>query len=164
MPSLARKLAFAFRNDGGGGVLSRFLSGGSAIPAADGSLLGRVRDISIDPDLSEKFLLIGGFDLMAEVVLKRLTTDGLFYDLEYGIDIREFLNRPLDQAGSFEIQAAIEAELEKDERIISASAQVVFDEQEYTLTISLTVETSQGPFSLVLEASKLTVELLRRAA
>lgn len=163
MPSLARRLSFAFRKMPSG-TLTGFLQGGTFIQGSDGSVLGQVRDISISPDMAQKLLLVSGFDLMAEVVLKRLTTDGLFYDLSYGIDIREYLNRPLDQAGVFEIQSVIEAELERDERIASASATVTFDAQTYVLTVGLEIQTSAGPFNLVIEASKLTVELLRRAA
>lgn len=103
---------------------------------------------------------------LAENIARRISTarGALFYDLNYGTDIRSRINA----AQRVEITASqIEAEALKDERVQDAAASVVFGEvgtsNEGTLTVSLTITASDGPFVLVLSVSNLTVEILEQS-
>jgi hypothetical protein len=131
-------------SEGGGGLLfggDLFPVGPGAPPSSPGPLpqrpqkaLGVMVDMSAlrsdgTIDLDPGLALVADAQLMNEAVIKRITTPrgGLFYDPDYGVDVREYLNAPIDDARLFELQGLIEAELEKDERISSAAAVLSFD-------------------------------------
>jgi hypothetical protein len=95
--------------------------------------------------------------VVVEAVLRRLQTPrgGLWYDRDYGTDVRQFLN---GSRSRFTVAAAVEAEALKDERIEEAGAEVTFTDR--TLEIVLRIVTADGPFSLTVGVSELTVDLI----
>lgn len=102
--------------------------------------------------------LVSGRRGLAEALLHRLTTPhgSLFYDFDYGLDLRQFLSAPAPQPGALEMQVRVECE--KDERVDSVDVEAAFIGE--TLTVRLTVTDGDGPFKLTIAASALTVELL----
>jgi hypothetical protein len=48
-----------------------------------------------------------------------------------------------------------------DQRILSATAQVTFDRASNELTVAINAQGANGPFSLTLAASAVTVSILR---
>lgn len=94
---------------------------------------------------------------MIQAVARRLETPrgGLFYDEEYGTDLRAYVN---SNAGPLEIARAAELEAMKDERVLAADATVNRSGQSITVTMKLTL--ADGPFDLTLDVSDLTVDLI----
>ncbi len=134
--------------------------GSPAPPAVVGDPLGV--DISCYPDLDPLGRLVSGKTALAQGLARRLTTPrgGLFYDTNYGTDLRLYLNEGMTKESQSRIKAAIESECLKDERVSSCTADVVFSLQAQTLKLSISVDTKDGPFKLVADVSKLTLDLL----
>lgn len=119
-------------------------------------------DLNCYPDLDASGALVSGKTCLAQALARRLTTPrgGLFYDTNYGTDLRLYLNEGLTNEAKSRIKAAIESECVKDERVSSCTAEVTFTLQAQTLRISISIDTAAGPFSLVADVSKLTLDLL----
>jgi phage baseplate assembly protein W len=118
------------------------------------------RDFSALPD--QAFSLQEGLPNLAEAIARRLMTPrgGLFYDPSYGLDVRQYLNEANTVAVRFELASLVEAECEKDPRVLAATVEVeTLDTRSVRLRAALT--TAEGPFPLVIRADELTVEVLR---
>lgn len=120
-------------------------------------------DVSALPDLDPTFALRSGRAVVGEAVARRLSTPrgSLPYDDDYGFDLRELLGASLSPADVSRVQSAIVAEAEKDERVRGARAQLTFAPTSGTFTCSLLLDLADGPFSLVLAVSAVSVEVLR---
>jgi len=120
-------------------------------------------DISCFPDLSPLGTLVTGNTGVAQALARRLTTPrgGLFYDTNYGTDLRLYLNEGMTQEAQSRIKAAVESECRKDERVSSCTADVTFNLAAQTLAVSIAFSTGAGPFSLTLSVTALTVSLLK---
>lgn len=127
----------------------------------DGSAVLGV-DISSLPDLDGGFALAGGYRALGQALARRLETErgSLFYDLDYGTDVRDRLNDSVNPAELAALQGDIDTECEKEERVLSASATVNFDASTGKASIPIQITTAQGPFALILSADALTVQLL----
>jgi len=119
-------------------------------------------DIGSVPDIDPTLALVSGYQALGESIARRLETPrgGLFYDGDYGTDIRGRLNDSFTPAEIFSLQSDIEAEAEKEERVQSASATVTFDAASSSMNIQLGVVAATGPFRFVLSADALSVQLL----
>jgi phage baseplate assembly protein W len=119
-------------------------------------------DIGCYPDLDSSGALVSGRTMLAQALARRLTTPrgGLFYDTNYGTDLRLYLNEGMTNEAQSRIKAAVESECLKDERVSACSAEVSFSLQTQLLKVSISVDTKAGPFSLTLAVSSLTVDLL----
>lgn len=119
-------------------------------------------DISTFSDLDPSFAPIVGKRVLAEAIARRLSTrrGGLPYDLNYGTDVRSWLNESMSTDAASRCAQACEAEASKDERVYSADAQVTFELATSRLTIRMSVQSGEGPFALVLSVSAVSVELL----
>jgi hypothetical protein len=118
------------------------------------------------PDLDPSFTLIGGPQVVAETVGRRLLTPrgSLPGAPGLGIDLRSYLNEGLTPAKLSQLKAAVVAEATEDERVLSATCSTVFDAAASALRVSITGLTAAGPFTLVLGVSSLTVALLEGTA
>ena len=118
-------------------------------------------DFSCIDDIDASLSLVDGRTCLGQAVARRITTPrgGLFYDSDYGIDIRDFIK----QTGFSETQAAriIESEILKDERVNNVVANVTFNQLAEEVSIIITVTDEQGPFVLTVTVDNLTVELLQ---
>jgi len=120
-------------------------------------------DLTAVPDL--ELMIHSGLPNLAEAITRRLTTPrgGLFYDPDYGMDLRRYLNEAATEEVQFEIARLAEEQAEEDPRVARATAQVSFEPATRTLTVHLTLELATEPSPLVLEANKVTVGVLRAA-
>jgi hypothetical protein len=109
-------------------------------------------------DLSPSLGLVSGRLALAQAIARRLTTPrgSLFYDPDYGYDLRQHLNAPAPRLGVVEAQTS--TEVLKDERVLDVEVDVTFTEG--LLSVTLRLFDAGGPFSLVLNVSQVTVELL----
>lgn len=112
------------------------------------------------PDLGFDFE--SGRKNLAAALGRRLITPrgALFYDPNYGFDVRSYLNRVADEQAKFELATLTEAECEKDPRVLEATAVLTqSDLRNFRLTVNI-VPLEGAKFSLVLEVSGVSAKLL----
>jgi len=119
-------------------------------------------DISCYPDLDAGFSLVSGYTALGQSLARRLETPrgGLFYDPDYGTDMREMVNDAATSAFAQQRQQQIEAEALKDERVGTATATVTYSPATSTATVKLTVDTAAGPYTFVMAVTAVTIALL----
>ena len=103
---------------------------------------------------------VSGYTNLGNAIARRLTTDGLFYDSSYGIDIRVYLNSPFSAQLASELALKIEQQCLQDERVTAVGVTTQYNQTLKSLTIRLALTSSVGPFTLILVVNSLTVELL----
>lgn len=79
---------------------------------------------------------------------------------EYGLDLRNYVNHAWSPSDLSALRSRIKAQAEQDPRVEHAAVDVSLGLANSTLSITLTISTAAGPFSLVLGVSELTVEIL----
>lgn len=120
-------------------------------------------DIDCGPDgLSPTFDLVSGRQALVQAVLHRYQTQrgSLVDDRNYGLDVRAWVGKRADSVQRLAWQGQLEAEARKDERILGAQARLTFDTTTGFLRFTLAVETTEGPFTLTVAVTELTVDLL----
>lgn len=112
-------------------------------------------------DLTPSMRTVSGQLGLAMAIARRLITPlgALWYDPNYGCDVRRYLSAPVADTGA--IAASVAHEAEKDERVERASARVTFVNR--SLQISLSLVSAVGPFAFTLSVSAVTAELLLKA-
>lgn len=118
-------------------------------------------DVSCTLDIDPYFTIVEGPEAVAQALVRRLVTPagGLIDDPDgtYGYDLREMVNRSLNQAERLELDARIEAQCLLDERVDSVDVDTTIEAE--SLTVGLNVTLVQGEtFSLTLTASALTFD------
>lgn len=113
-------------------------------------------------DLSPTFTTVSGLANLGQALLNRLQTPrgGLFYDQNYGTDVRAYLNDALTAQRVSKLASDVQSECLKDERVQTCTAGVQFVSATKTLNITITGSTSGGPFVFVLAVTNLSVSLL----
>lgn len=115
-------------------------------------------------DLDPTFSPISGRQVVVEAVARRLVTQrgALGYDPNFGLDLRLWLNSAHTDSDIFALSTAIEAEAEKDERVLSATANAQYSRVSSTLTVRLFLDLVTGErFRLVLTIDSVTAEILK---
>lgn len=110
---------------------------------------------------------VSGARLVGEAAYRRLTTPrgmlrGGEEEANYGLDLTELVGSVSAKRDQASIPGRIRSELTKDERIVTVDVQVAISTAGPATTFDITIDavTTAGPFTLVLRASALTVELL----
>ncbi len=103
--------------------------------------------------------LASGYTVVANAIGRRLITPrgGLFYDQDYGFDVRSYCNAAMTRGKMAELIAGVEAECAKDERVQSAraSAQVTgFPDVSLVLNVAV-VLVDGGTFSMIMTVGDL---------
>lgn len=107
-----------------------------------------------------------GLRNLITALVRRLSTatGSLFYDLEYGLDLRTFVNTEITRSTLDEIRVAVENQLERDPRVETIRCNVTFNKQAFSLLLDVQVTPIIGQtFTLVLSVDKVTVELLEES-
>jgi len=127
-------------------------------------------DISCVDDVDASLTSVDGETCFGQALARRISTPrrGLFYDFDYGIDARRYMNRAHHPKVTSQ---AVEQECLKDERTdeIRAEVEHITPESEDqtdppgTLRIELKVEGSEGPFNLTVGIDDLSVELIEES-
>lgn len=130
------------------------------LPAAlviEGGDLDVISDL---PGLS--FGIATGLRNIGNAMARRLTTPrgGLFYDPDYGLDVRNYLNAGMTAAQLAQIQADVASEVAKDPRVENPVVVVQSNVPTSTLQITISCDLAEGPFEFVLAVSALTVDLI----
>lgn len=121
-------------------------------------------DVAWDDDLASVWGLSSGAANYIQACALRLSqrTGSMdFYDPTYiCLDLRSYLSAKTDKAKKSQMQGRISAAMESDPRTQSCAASASFDVPTDTLTVALGLQTADGPFDLVMQASKATVSIL----
>ncbi len=117
-------------------------------------------DLSCTDDLSPTLATVSGRMVLAHACLRRITmTRGSAIDAPNdGLNVADWLNDSTTPADVKAKQSTVDAELLKDERVVSSETVARFTGGVITLTI-LIVD-ADGPFTLTIAVSELTVLLL----
>lgn len=139
------------------------VSGGFGAPTYLAPTPSYGSDLDCLSDLTGAMAETSGLHMLTQALCRRLITPRgtLIDDPNYGFDVRQFLGADLGPADIARIQAGIDAELLKDERILSSQSSVTLAAVAGVLTIGTTITPSAGPtFQLVLAVSSVTTTLL----
>jgi hypothetical protein len=119
-------------------------------------------DVACVDDLDPMFEEITGRRVLIQALLCRFQTPrgGLFYDANYGLDLRSYLGEGFTTADLKLVQTEIAAECLKDERVAAATAVVVMDASQGTMSVTVQIRDATGPFTMVLTVDHVTVTLL----
>lgn len=118
-------------------------------------------DFACYPDMSPTLKVVSGERCLAEHLASRLETptEGLWYDPNYGTDLRAFVNQ--SGVSRSRVASVIQTECKKDERVAEVTAEVNVTSDTITAFISVTPDDpNASPFVFTLNVSQLTVELL----
>lgn len=109
---------------------------------------------------------VDGNLVLAQACARRLITPrgGLLDDLNYGYDLTRFLGDDLGTPQLAIMRSGIQAELLKDERVLSANVVAAFSTASGILTVAVGIVGAAGPFQFVLTVSSLAAPLLQVAA
>jgi hypothetical protein len=115
-------------------------------------------DITGLGDITSSLSEVEGRRALIESIGRRLITPrgALFYDDSYGFDLRQYLSGVFPGAGP--IAAGVLEQVEADERVLSADADVRLVGQ--TLTIQTSITDGGGPFDLTLAINQVTSTIL----
>lgn len=121
-------------------------------------------DFNLGDDLDANLSVVSGVTGLGQALARRLRTPrgGLWYAPDYGTDLRQYVLGPVYSARALEMAAA--AECRKDERVEAARARAAQGDDPSSVELTIDVEVADGPFSLVLNVSAVTVDLLRLEA
>jgi phage baseplate assembly protein W len=118
-------------------------------------------DLSCINDLSPDMAETSGRLVLAQGIARRLSTPRarLLDDPNYGFDLTQYVNDDLTKADIGRIQAGAQAECLKDERVLAAVVTIIVT-AEGALVATVVLQDGEGPFTLVLAVSAVTVSLL----
>ncbi len=115
-------------------------------------------DFRCETDLTPGMLQSRDEACLGEALVRRLQTSSLWYDEDYGTDLREYVN---SCASSYSIENSTESEILKDERVESVQATAEYDSSNESVTLTIQVVAANGvDFTLTVLVTALTVELL----
>jgi len=121
-------------------------------------------DIDCGPDgLSPTFELVSERDALVQALMHRFQTPrgSLVDDGNYGLEVQAWVGtRVSSTAQLMAWRQALVNEAQKDERVLSAKAQMTFEGQAQRLTFALAIDTATGPFTLTVAVTELSVDLL----
>ncbi len=110
---------------------------------------------------------VSGVRLVGEACYRRLITprgalSGGEDEANYGLDLASLIGASDPKTLGAALPGRIRSELEKDERVESVDVEIstVVEGPATSFTITISVVTAEGPFTLQVAASDVTVELL----
>jgi phage baseplate assembly protein W len=111
-------------------------------------------------DLTMPSTMVSGFRCVAEAIVRRWGTPRgqLIGHPDYGTDISSAIGDDLDVAGLVQFSQSAAAEAKKDPRVRNCFVTINLISE--VLIVKASVETANGPFTLVASVSKITVTLL----
>lgn len=103
---------------------------------------------------------VSGRILLGQALVRRLLTPRgrLIDDPDYGYCLTDLFSDDLGQSDLGEIQAGVDTEMLKDERVISSQTTVTFASG--VLLVSTLIQDGTGPFTLTLAVNAVSVTVL----
>lgn len=120
-------------------------------------------DLGTDIKIGKVLTFESGYQNLVTQLIRRLSTrrGALFYDPNYGDDIRLFMNRPITQTTLNQIAFTVKSQCELDPRVKDADVEVSYTQATISFSIKISITTFQGPFTFVLSVTALDVNLLK---
>jgi hypothetical protein len=122
----------------------------------------RGADVSVFPVMGGGFPLISGRRVVLEACLKRLQTRrGMLWNHpDFGLDLRDYIGEAVTDAVMAQLRTDVAAEIEKEERVLGVEVGVIWVAQSQRLYLTLTIYDGNGPFSLTLQVTQLSVDVV----
>lgn len=123
-------------------------------------------DIDCIVDVGTSLSVARGTRNIGNALARRLTTPrgGLFYDPNYGLDVRNYLSAGFTPQALAQVQSDVASEVSKDPRVENPTVTVAPNIQAASMQIAVTCDLAEGPYEFVFGVSKLTVDLLKAEA
>lgn len=124
-----------------------------------------VVETATGPDIDFAHLATG-VDVLANSLLCRLTTPhGSVIDSPNDcLDVRALLGAGLTQADMQGVQQRVQREVERDARVLGATVSASYNTGTRAMTLTIRVATAQGPFTMTLSVSNVSVALITASA
>lgn len=118
--------------------------------------------ISCVGDIASDGRMVTGFAVVGEAIARRWSTPRgrLIAYSNYGFDLTQYVNADMSARDIASLRAAAAAEAEKEETVEKCSVSAELDTLTGILTLTAKVDTAEGPFTLVVAASDVTLDLL----
>lgn len=118
-------------------------------------------DISLLFDMDPMGMLVTGRTLLTQALIRRISTPRgrLLSNANYGYDVVGEVNDDIDPTSVPTIASNMDQEFMKDERVVSSTTTATLTNG--VLYTSTTIVDGDGPFSLVLSISNVTVQILQ---
>jgi len=133
-----------------------------------GGLYGR--DFSVvstptGPDIDFAHLTTGIAVLGNSLYCRLTTPHGSVIDAPNDcLDLRALLGAGITQADMQSVQQRVQRECERDQRVLSASVSATYNQTERALSLTIRVVSAQGPFTMTLNVTDVSVALLQASA
>lgn len=116
-------------------------------------------------ELTDPAVMVTGFRVIAEAIVRRWQTPrgALIDDPNYGYDVAQWTSGDMGPGDLARVASEAGAEAEKDERVLSCDVTVSVLTGN-AMNVIGKVETSKGPFTLVVGVDQVSVTLLQVAA
>ncbi len=114
-------------------------------------------------DLTDTMQEATGLDVLVQSIVRRhLTAKGSdISSPNDGIDVRAFIKAGLTQQEISSIANQVQQEIIRDQRVLPSTTVVAaYNQAAMVLTLTETIQTAAGPFSLTIAVSQVTVEIL----
>ncbi|AKT38249.1 hypothetical protein [Chondromyces crocatus] len=117
-------------------------------------------DLDCAEDLDPLMGTVTGLQVVAQAIYRRLSTPrGMVLDApDYGFDLRSLLHKGMSPAEQAALPGLVRAEVLKEERIQSATVQIL-DFTSDAFRLSIRCVTAEGPFLMTLHVSAAAVLL-----
>jgi len=121
---------------------------------------------SCTTQLTMPSIMVTGFRIVAEAVIRRWSCPrgGLIEDPNYGFDLTDSIGDDLGQDDLARLSQGAAEEAKKDERVRECYVTmgvITTGDGDPVLSVQATIETADGPFTLVAAVSSVTVTLLQ---
>ena len=118
-------------------------------------------DLSCVTDIASDGRTVSGFLVVGQAIARRWSTPRgrLIGFPNYGYDLTQFVNADMSPRDIASLIAGAEAEAKKDERVDACSVTATLG-ADGTLTVTGEIQTGQGPFTLTVAVSSVTITLL----
>jgi hypothetical protein len=120
-------------------------------------------DVSSYPDYDPMGTLVSGTVALCQRIARRLTNPRGAWSWAPNecTDVRAYLNDAITPDRLAAMKNDIEREALREEAVQTANADVSFNAQSMNLTIHLTGTTANGPFNFVLQATSVSLAILK---
>jgi len=125
-------------------------------------------DLAISPntqgvlDIDSSGRVVSGIQVLAQSIVMRQTTPtrSLLGAPNDCFDLRSWISAGFTQGQIQQLSAYIQTQLLRDQRIISVQVQATYSYETATLTVAEQIQSSNGPFTLTLSVSQVSVSML----
>lgn len=127
-----------------------------------GSCLATLPDVNGIIDFTPDFQMATGIKVLAQSLVRRQTTPhgSVITSPNDCVDIRSMLSKGVSQSQVAAIAQSLRSELLRDQRVLGAQVSIALDTTTGNATITETIQTGAGPFTLTLALTATTISTI----